>query len=116
MANFSGRLLATALAVWLAGASAARAEFMGWTYSFDDSGLTINPNGGQAVGVIGVGLPPGGSAAAAIPNIVLQASTGALGTPASPADLFVNAPYFVTLKITDPAANQSHGRQVSNSS
>jgi hypothetical protein len=108
MAKISGRLLATALAVWLAGASAARAEFMGWTYSFDDSGLTINPNAGQASGSIGIALPPGGSATTAIPNIILAASTSALGTPASPADQFVNAAYFVTLTIADPAANQTH--------
>jgi hypothetical protein len=108
MAKISGRLLATALAVWLAGASAARAEFMGWTYSFDDSGLTINPNGGQASGSVGVALPPGGTATSTIPNVILAASTTALGTPASPADQYVNAAYFVTVTITDPTANKSH--------
>ena len=108
MAKISVRLLATALAVWLAGASAARAEFMGWTYSFDDSGLTINPNAGQASGSIGIALPPGGSATTAIPNIILAASTSALGTPASAADQFVNAAYFVTLTITDAATSKSH--------
>jgi hypothetical protein len=108
MAKISGRLLATALAVWLAGASAARAEFMGWTYNFDDSGLTINPNAGQASGSIGVALPPGGSATSAIPDVILAASTSALGTPDSPADQFKDVGYFVTLTIADPAANKSH--------
>jgi hypothetical protein len=108
MANISGRLLATAFAVWLAGSSAARAEYMGWTYSFDDSGLTINPNAGQAAGAVGVALPPGGSATTTIPNVILEASTSALGTAASPADLYQNVPYSVTLTIADPAANQSH--------
>jgi hypothetical protein len=65
------RLLTTALAVWLAGASAARAEYMGWTYSFDDSGLTINPNAGQAAGAVGLALPAGGSAATTIPSVIL---------------------------------------------
>ena len=108
MFKISGRLLAAALTVWLAGASAARAEFMGWTYSFDDSGLTINPNAGQASGSIGIALPPGGSATTTIPNVILGASTTALGTPDSPADQYVNAAYFVTLTITDPTANKSH--------
>jgi hypothetical protein len=108
MTKILGRLLATTLVLWLTGASAARAEYMGWTYSFDDSGFTINPNAGQASGVIGVALPANGSATTTIPNVILQASTGALGTPASPADLFVNAPYFVTLTVADPAASQSH--------
>jgi hypothetical protein len=108
MTKTTGRLLATALAVWLAGASAARAEYMGWTYSFDDSGLTINPNAGQASGAIGIALPAGGSATTAIPNVILEASTSALGTAASPADQYVNAPYSVTLTIADPTANQSH--------
>ena len=108
MTKTTGRLLATVLAVWLAGASAARAEYMGWTYSFDDSGLTINPNAGQASGSIGIALPADGSATTTIPNVILEASSGALGTAASPADQYVNAPYSVTLTIADPAANQSH--------
>jgi hypothetical protein len=102
------RLLTTALAVWLAGASAARAEYMGWTYSFDDSGLTINPNAGQAAGAVGLALPAGGSAATTIPSVILEASTSALGTAASPADLYQNVPYSVTLTIADTAASQSH--------
>jgi hypothetical protein len=81
---------------------------MGWTYSFDTSGLTINSNAGQAAGAIGVALPPGGSASTAIPNVILEASTSALGTASSPADLFQNVPYSVTLTIADPAASQSH--------
>ena len=108
MFKISGRLLATALAVWLVGASAARAEFMGWSYSFDDSGLTINPNVGQPSGAIGIALPGGGSATTTIPNVILESSTSALGTPASPADQYVNAPYSVTLTIKDNATQQSH--------
>jgi hypothetical protein len=108
MTKLSGRLLTTALALWLAGASTARAEYMGWTYSFDDSGLTINPNAGQAAGAIGIALPADGSATTAIPNVILAASTSALGTAASPADQYVNAPYSVTLTVADPAANQAH--------
>ncbi len=102
------RLMATALVVWLVGASVARAEYMGWAYSFEDSGLTINPNAGQASGAVGVALPPGGSATTAIPSVILEASTGALGTDASPADRYVNVPYSITLTVADPAANQSH--------
>ena len=108
MTKTSGRLLAAALGVWLAGASAARAEYMGWTYSFEDSSLAISPNAGQNNGSIGVALPMSGSATAVIPNVILEASTGALGTADSPADQYVNVPYSVTLTIADPAANQSH--------
>ena len=105
-------LLAAAALIWLSAGAVARAEYLDWSYTWDRSPFAVSANGGAKLGVVSIALPPlptgGGPGGSPIAPLVLSAATFAQGTAASPADLYQNASYSVTLNVTDNQTQQSH--------
>jgi len=106
------RLSAIAATLWLFAATVARADYLDWSYTWDRSAFAIPANGGAQAGVLSLELPTlpagGGPGASPVAPVVLLAGATADGTPDSPADLFQNASYSVTLTVTDDQTQDSH--------
>jgi hypothetical protein len=106
------RLTAITATLWLCAAAAARADYLDWSYTWDRSAFAVPANGGAKAGVLSLELPAlpagGGPGASPVAPVVVLAGTTADGAADSPADLFQNAPYSVTLTVTDDQTQESH--------
>jgi hypothetical protein len=106
------RLLATTALLWLSVVAVARAGFQDWSYTWQRDPFSVAANAGAKAGGASLllpTLPPGGGAGASpIAPMVVLAGTKAEGTHDSPADLFQNAQYTVTLTVTDNQSSASH--------
>ena len=112
MSSRTIRLPAAVVVLWLSAAAVSRAGYLDWSYTWERDPFAVPSNAGGQGGIASLKLPmlPGGVGPGASPiaPMVVVAGTNALGTMQSPADLFHNAPFTVTLTVTDNQTNVSH--------
>ncbi len=100
------RLYAAALTVCLFAGARARADFVDWTYNWTPSATEIFADK-PSMGKITLSNEPGGSTSGDSYIVATNLQTVSSATAQNPAK-FTNAPYSLTLSITDSASGKSN--------
>lgn len=105
MKHLSGPFVTASLVLFVFGATHARADMIGWSYSWSRTPLSVAADG-AGTGGINLTVNPGGPIVGTSDIVAVNLSSFS-SAPAGTTDVFTNKPYTLTLALTDTASKQT---------